>query len=137
MGDVLDEKDLCNIFLVADRRLSQAFFTDMLSQGAIGAGDDAKEPERRREAAMGEFLDQRENDGLPRDGDARTLVEEVEGTPVRSCDDPRMSGGGHNRQNQREGVCAGPAVKGYIEEALPELSRLSKVLDRCKLPWVV
>lgn len=140
VGDILDQKDLCNLFLVADQRLSQAFITDMMSQGAIGAGE-ADEQKGRGERVMGEFLEQRVGDGLApaRVNDDRTWDADVDvdvNVEMRlpACNGPKMFGDRRNqRDREREQPRAGPAIEGFIQEALPELSRLSKALGRCLL----
>lgn len=129
MGEVLHQDELCSLFLVADRRMHQAFIADMMSQGALGAGV-ANGQEGQGERVEGGFLDQRVGDGGgPASGrDAQARVEQVEETRLPACSDPKSLG---DRLYRREQPCAGPAVQGYIQEVLPELSRLSEALGRC------
>jgi len=126
VGEVLDRNDLVNLFLVADQKLSQAFITDMRSQGVIGTGGAGGEDglESRGERVVGEFLDQPAGSGL---GNG------LEGAGA-GAREPGTRGEGEvetHVDEQEQQPQAGPAVKGYIEEVMPELSRLSKTLGRC------
>lgn len=125
----MEQKDLCNLFLVADRRLSQAFITDMMSQGALGAADDAGGLDGRRESLLGEFLGEQQVGQGPVTGRGpRARVEEVVETRLPAPKDPGVC---CDQPVPREPPCAGAAVRGYIQEVLPELARLAKALGRC------
>eukprot|EP00752_Nemacystus_decipiens_P004732 g4313.t1 len=126
VGDILHQKDLCRLFLVADRRMHQAFMADMMSQGALDA-DVGNDQDGRGEPVNGGFLDQEEGDGdgLASGRGARAGVEQVEDTGLPAGNGPKSCG---DRFDRREQPCAGPAVQGYVQEVLPEMSRLSKAL---------
>lgn len=124
--------------------------TDMVAQGILGADPDGVDDaageiglQGRGEGVMGEFLDQPGGGNVLGEGrdlvggrESRTRVEEVVGMNLPGCCGPTSSCGSLDSRG-REPPCAGTAVKTYIQEALPGLSRLSKTLGRCGISSVL
>lgn len=121
----MQPKDVCKVFLVADRRLNQAFIKDMRSQGAFDHAKETGEEEGEQgEPVLGEFLEQ------PGCGGTSGVQE---GRAWRSNGSQLPAGGAPNVinswHNGPEPPPSGIATKEFIQQALPELLRLSKSLE--------
>lgn len=120
----MQEKDARNIFLVAERRLSQAFITDMFSQGVLVYTKEEVDQEGKGEHVTGDLLEQPGGSGMVGSRDERAFCKKAQ-LPVWG--DPRLF---NSWRNGPEPPPAGSIMKDFIQEALPELSRLSKTLKR-------
>lgn len=151
LKDILQQADLCNAFLVADRRLNQAFFADMSSQGAFGksmgdaagqkemsesTGDQGVPEEFPEEGGNGE-IKQGIGDGMERCGqDCEAFKKEEPSsawkhqrdTAAKPCGSLNTARGwGHPNPPP-----AGDVTMSFVREVLPEMARLSKVVERCE-----
>lgn len=129
MAEIVHEKDLCNLFLLTDRRLNRAFFEDMRSKGVVAnAKKNSKEAlDEGMENAPEELLEHggefgREEGPPDLEGGGalappRSSFFVNEGVKKRICEDPPPSGA---------------ATKTFIKDVLPELERISRVIER----WV-
>lgn len=123
--EIMHEKDLCSLFLVTDRRLNKAFFEDMRTKGVVAntKRESAEPLDEGMEEAPVEFLRQDESGRV----DVTDLKESLhlarsshlssERSKARVCKDPPP---------------AGSATKSFIKDILPELERISRVIER----WV-
>eukprot|EP00904_Undaria_pinnatifida_P005103 jgi/Undpi1/1722/HiC_scaffold_11.g05112.m1 len=127
MAEIVHEKDLCNLFLLTDRRLNRAFFEDMRSKGVVAnAKKNSKEAlDEGMENAPEELLEHggefgREEGPPDLEGGGalappRSSFFVNEGVKKRICEDPPPSGA---------------ATKTFIKDVLPELERISRVIER-------
>lgn len=125
----MQQKDLCNLFLIFDRRVKQAFFKDMLANGAIPDADVTVQ-RRRRGPAPVEQAPTGEQSGV---GDGMAL--EGGGEGPRGVRPRELEVGKYPvvplGWNAEYGPPpAGAATKRFIEEALPDMERLSKMPQR-------
>ncbi|CAN0443019.1 unnamed protein product [Pylaiella littoralis] len=124
VGDVMQQQDICNFILVADRRIRQAFIKDMHSREAFGRTEEELVHAGKGDHVAGEFLE------LPVGGRmAGSRQERAWGKEPQppTCGDRRLS---CSWRNGGEPPPSGNAIKGFVREALPELQRLSKTLER-------
>lgn len=126
----MKQEDVCNLFLISDRRLKQVFFEDMVAQRAISDADEAdggrrdpdlfEEPLRKERGSVGTAdgtAHQRPGEG-PRD---------LRPQPVRSSQDTTVPNGWGTAS---EPPLTASATRSYVEEAIPQMERLSKMLLR-------
>lgn len=125
----MQRKDVCNIVLVTDRKLNQAFIKDLSEQGAFvrtkeEGNVEELDQEGSGEPVVGEFPAQPRCGGRAenRDGEAWGT-----GEHVPPCGDPRLNNSWCNGQ---EPPPSGTATRDFIRENLPDLLRLSKTLER-------
>lgn len=128
MGDVMQRKDACNIFLVTDRKLNQAFIKDLSAQGAFVLPKKVEEVELEREGSGEPLVG--ESPAQPRSGESKESRDGDawgKGEHVPPCGDPRL----HNSWcNGQEPPPSGTATRDFIRDNLPDLLRLSKTLER-------
>lgn len=134
VGDVLQQKDACNIFLVSDRRLDHAFTEDMRAQGVFGRTEQQQQEEEeavvvpevnKEEKLVAETT--LEQPGGGRVAGGRDERARGEGLQLPTCDDPGPEIGWRSGGKPPP---AGAATKNFIRETLPELQRMSKTLKR-------
>lgn len=136
----MHHRDLCNVFLVTDRRLNQAFMTDMSGQDAFVSGEDEPRTEYdEKEGVLGEFLEEASAGGLEGIGDVEEHGEEAaeRGRDVwgnrQQRDQVARACFGMNaaatRWRNPEPPPAGTATRTFIREVLPVLARLSSVAE--------
>lgn len=128
--NIVQQEDVCNLFLISDRRLKQVFFKDVLAQGAISDADEAAE--EHRELDPFEEAHQKES----------AVAGTVDGTAHQRpgegpCDGAPQPPGSRRDRTQfntwgtaSEPPAVGDATRSYVEEALPEMERLSQILLR-------
>lgn len=126
MKEIVHESDLCDLIILTNRRLNKALRMDMSGEG-IGANIRQTEVNRHVgeiERSPGSSDEQREPGGLERglDGEERDP-----GVPVRL----RCIVDADARHFQ-DTPCAGEATQTCIENALPDMGRLSRATRR----WV-
>lgn len=124
--DVMNERDLCSLFLVTDRRLNKAFFEDMRTKGVVANHiRDSEEPlDEGVQEASGKFLEQDEFGRVEVADSERGSVLARSGLIV----DERLK----SRVCRKDPPPAGAATKTFIKDVLPELERISRVIER----WV-
>lgn len=115
--DIMQQKDACNFILVNDRRIRQAFIKDMLSHGAFDHAQEEAKLERQEPSPIGEFLEH--------PGGSRVGREWDKGAELPVGGDPELV---NSRRKGPKLPPAGTARKDCIQQALPELLSLSKVL---------
>lgn len=117
----MQQEEICNIFLVSDRRLNQAFIKDMSAQGAFVYVKRPVEYETNGDPLIKECAEQPGGGGMAGGRDERV-----------SGEGPRQpsSGGVKGWLNGPEPPPSGCATRDFVTEALPELQRLSKALER-------
>ncbi|CAM9274390.1 unnamed protein product, partial [Laminaria digitata] len=124
--EIMHERDLCNLFLLTDRRLNKAFFEDMKASGVVrNTSTEGEEPlHEGMEEVPEEFLEQGEGGGGKEVaeleiGDVLAPVRSSflvgEGEKSRVCEDPPPSGS---------------ATMTFIKDVLPELERISRLIER-------
>ena len=114
---LVHESELCNIFLVANRRLKEAFTADMFAQGVFGVcnsggGEDTSEMSDMRGVEGGMLR----SSGEAGESEGTTgTAQSIDGVSAsNSCASP-------------ETVNAGNETRRLIKEFLPELVRVSRV----------
>ncbi|CAM9617787.1 unnamed protein product [Ectocarpus sp. 8 AP-2014] len=116
--NVLAQRDVCSMVLVADRRMTQAFVADMTSARAF------QYLQNRGPVLRGEFHRGREGGGVMQEGDEQVRGAGTEGV---ACEEEELA----NRVHREADVPpAGAAIKGFIRQALPDLTSVAKMLDR-------
>lgn len=121
----MQQQDICNFILVADRRIRQAFIKDMHSQGAFGRTEEELVHAGKGDHVTGEFLELPVGGRMAGSRQERAWGKEPQ---LPTCGDRRLS---RSWRNGGEPPPSGNAIKGFVREALPELQRLSKTLERC------
>ncbi|CAN0073834.1 unnamed protein product, partial [Ectocarpus fasciculatus] len=118
---LLVETDVSNVFLVADRLITQAFAADMTSAGAFPAsGGGAAPHEENGEPTLGESYRELGGGGVMEE-----VGKQVWGAGA-ACEDEELA----NRLHRETDVPpAGSAMKCLVREALPELTSLAKTLQ--------
>lgn len=122
--EIIHERDLCNLFLLTDRRLNKAFFEDMRTKGVV-----ANTNQREIEEPLTETMKEAPGELLEQDECGRVEVTDLEGDLVLARSSFIVSEGLKGR------VCkdpppAGTATKTFIKDVLPELERISRVIER-------
>ncbi|CAN0391286.1 unnamed protein product [Pylaiella littoralis] len=123
-GDVMQQEEICNIFLVSDRRLNQAFIKDMSAQGAFVHVKRLEEHKTTGEPLVNEHLEHQGDGGI-----AGSPHESArgKGSQLPPCGDSKLAQGWRNGPEPPPSGCA---TRDFVREALPELQRLSKTLER-------
>ena len=120
----MHERDLCSLFLLTDRRLNKAFFEDMRTKGVV-----ANTYQRESEETLDEGVEEAPGKFLQQDECGRVEVTDLEEDLVLARSSFIVSEGLKGR------VCkdpppAGAATKTFIKDVLPELERISRVIER-------
>lgn len=119
----MEQNDVCNMVLRADRRFMQAFATDMCLQGGLhvkgqaGLGGEGVQ-------TMGDSNTSPWDDAMAGTHDERSWGTRA---PLPSWNDPSLVNSWNTGQ---EPPPPGSFTSDYIEEIMPELLRLSKPLGR-------
>lgn len=126
----MQQRDICNLFLVTDRRLKQSLFIDMLGHGVVSDTDEELDGEWKPDPDPLEEPHQEKRVGVgTADGTAHQRPGEGgrdrEPQPLGAFEDFTVSNGWGTTS---EPPPAGGAIRSYIQEVLPELERLSKKL---------
>lgn len=121
----VQERDLCNFYFAANRRMHKAFFRDMSGEGKSNNihGEGKTQPERGLEGQLDQFQEQRElerTEGGTDDGRGSLHVS------PRSSDDMIQ---GAKPRGRRDVHRAGAAIKAFIEDSFSDLTRLLSMIE--------
>lgn len=122
----MQQEEICNIFLVSDRRLNQAFMKDMSTQGAFVHAKRSVEIETKEDSLITEFLERRGTGGTE-GGQGEKSWGQKRKSQLPSCGDSKSVKGWRNGPEPPPSGCA---TMDFVQEALPELQRLAKKLER-------
>lgn len=120
----MQQEEICNIFLVSDRRLNQAFIKDMSAQGAFVHVKRLEEHKTTGKPLVKEHLEHPGDGGIAGSPDESARGK---GSQLPPCADSKLAQGWRNGPEPPPSGCA---TRNFVREALPELQRLSKTLER-------
>ncbi|CAN0062531.1 unnamed protein product [Ectocarpus sp. 12 AP-2014] len=124
VDNIVMKKDLCHLFLVTDRRLNQAFVADMTSSGALAAVRGAARRKENKEPVQGESHREWGGGGMVETNDERARGKGKQGL---ASDDKESVDRLHDEPKVPP---SGAAMKRFVQETLPEITRLTKTLER-------
>ncbi|CAM9748894.1 unnamed protein product [Scytosiphon promiscuus] len=125
VDNIVQQEDVCNLFLISDRRLKQEFFKDMLAKGAIAGAEAAVEQNYDPDPFEAALQEQRVGIGTVglRPGEGPRDMGAPPPPPGPRKKTMMCNGWG----TRREPPPAGSATWSYVEKTLPEMERLSKM----------
>ncbi|CAM9890946.1 unnamed protein product [Ectocarpus sp. 8 AP-2014] len=124
VDNVVMKNDLCHLFLVTDRQLNQAFVADMISSGTLAAVRGAAQRKENETPVQGESHGEWGVSGMVEENDQRVRGK---GTRGPASDDKESVDSLHD---EPEVPPSGAAMKLFVQETLPEMTRLTKTLER-------
>lgn len=124
--EIVHDKDICNLVILTNRILNKALHTDMIDGESIGETTRRNEDDqhnRAMERVPGGSEQQSEHGGLEADLEWERGGFEA---PLGSTSLCRLDSKGSQGTPR-----AGEATKSFIENASPDLGRLSRAMERC------